>query len=155
MTALNLTPAERREKRAEAHHLDPVVHIGADGATPGVLKEASAALTAHGLIKIRVFSDDRAERAALMARLTDELGAADVQQIGKLLVLWRPVPEKGKPRDEDRGRGTKVIKIVIPSKSRNHRPTVQKIRLLGNQRITAAGTVKRAKVRQASPKKKA
>lgn len=155
MTALSLTPAQRREKRAEAHHLDPVVMIGADGLTPGVLKEADAALTAHGLIKVRVFSDDRAERSALMLRLTSELGAADVQQIGKLLVLWRPVAEKPKARDDDRGPGARIIKVVIPGSSRNHRPVVRKIRLLGNQRIAAGGAVKRTKVRQTSAKKKA
>ncbi len=157
MTALNLTTAERRDLRAQAHHLNPVVVVGGDGATPAVTREADAALSAHGLIKIRVFSDDRAEREALMKRLADELGAAPVQHIGKLLVLWRPIPVKAKarPPEEDRGAGTKTIRIVIPSKSGNHRPTVKKIRLLGNQRVTAGGSVKRAKTRQTSAKKKA
>ena len=66
MTALSLTPAERRAHRAEAHHLDPVVAIGADGLTPAVLKEADAALKAHGLIKVRVFSDDRGAREEIL-----------------------------------------------------------------------------------------
>ena len=50
MTAIQLTPAQRKEKRAEAHHLDPVVMIGNDGLTPAIRKEADAALNAHGLI---------------------------------------------------------------------------------------------------------
>ena len=33
MTAIQLTPAQRKENRADAHHLDPVVMIGADGLT--------------------------------------------------------------------------------------------------------------------------
>ena len=48
MPQIELTPAERREQRAQAHHLDPVVHIGADGLTDGVRKEVDAALNAHG-----------------------------------------------------------------------------------------------------------
>ena len=52
MTAIVLTPTERKEHRSSAHHLDPVVMIGGDGLTPAVLKEANAALSAHGLIKI-------------------------------------------------------------------------------------------------------
>ncbi len=154
MTTLTLTPAERKDLRAQAHHLDPVVLISGDGATVGVLKEANAALTAHGLIKVRVFSDDRSARDAMFQRLADELGAAPVQHIGKLLVLWRPVPERVKAVDENRGAGARIIRIVVPSKSRNHRPTVKKIRLLGNQRVTPGGSVKRAKTPQTSPKKK-
>ena len=54
MPAIELTTAERKVHRADAHHLDPVVMIGADGLTPAVVKEADAALKAHGLIKVRV-----------------------------------------------------------------------------------------------------
>ena len=62
MPAIHLTPAQRKEKRADAHHLDPVVLIGGDGLTPAVMKETDAALNAHGLIKVRVFSDERETR---------------------------------------------------------------------------------------------
>ncbi|MDP2000896.1 MAG: YhbY family RNA-binding protein, partial [Rhodoferax sp.] len=64
MSQIQLTPAQRKEHRSEAHHLDPVVMVGGDGLTDAVKKEADAALNAHGLIKIRVFSDDRAAREA-------------------------------------------------------------------------------------------
>ena len=63
MPSIQLTPSERKEKRADAHHLNPVVLIGGEGLTPSVVKETDAALNAHGLIKVRVFSDDRAARA--------------------------------------------------------------------------------------------
>ena len=42
MASITLTPAQRKIHRAEAHHLDPVVHIGNDGLTPAVKKEADA-----------------------------------------------------------------------------------------------------------------
>jgi RNA-binding protein len=154
MPAIHLTPAQRKEKRAEAHHLDPVVLIGAEGLTPAVSKEIDAALKAHGLIKVRVFSDDRDERAALLERLCDDLNAAPVQHIGKLLVLWRPIPPKERTPDEDRKPGPKVVKLIKYSKRGGQRPEVRKVTVLGNQRVTPGGTIKRAKKRATSIKKK-
>ena len=145
MTALFLTPAERKTHRAAAHHLLPVVAIGTEGLTGAVLKEADAALAAHGLIKLRVFSDDRGQREALFARLADELGAAPVQHIGKLLVLWRPPLPKERAERDDRMPGPKVVKVLKFSKSGNHRPQVKKVKVLGNQRIAAGGTLKRVR----------
>lgn len=156
MPAINLTPAERKARRSEAHHLDPVVTIGAEGLSPALLREAEAALAAHGLIKLRVFSDDRALRDALLARLADALDAAPVQHIGKLLVLWRPLATKPKPeRADDRRPGPRLMKIVKFGSSATHRPQVTKVRVLGNQRVTAGGSIKRAKTRPTSLKKKA
>jgi RNA-binding protein len=155
MSAIELTPAQRKEKRGEAHHLDPVVMIGAEGLTPAVLKETEAALKAHGLIKIRMFSDDRTAREAALGTLAEQLGAAPVQHIGKLLVLWRPVPEKASAEREDRKPGPRTVKLVTFSKSGSHRPTVKKVKVFGNQRVTAGGQVKRAKSRASSVKKKA
>jgi putative YhbY family RNA-binding protein len=153
MTAIQLTPAQRKEKRAEAHHLDPVVMIGNDGLTAAIRKEADAALNAHGLIKVRVFSDDRASREAVFAALADELGAAPIQHIGKLLVLWRPMPPKERVEREDRKPGPKVVKILKFSKSGNHRAQVKKVTVLGNMRLAAGGELKRAKKRLGSVKK--
>ncbi|MBK1612540.1 RNA-binding protein [Rubrivivax gelatinosus] len=154
MPAIQLTPAERKQHRADAHHLDPVVQIGADGLTPAVVKEADAALKAHGLIKIRVFSDDRAAREALLVTLAEQLDAAPIQHIGKLLVLWRPIPPKEKAEREDRKSGPRVVKLVKFSKSGNHRATVTKVKVFGNQRVTAGGQIKRVKPRATSVKKK-
>jgi len=153
MTAIQLTPAQRKEKRADAHHLDPVVMIGNDGLTPAIRKEADAALNAHGLIKVRVFSDDRTSREAMFAALADELGAAPIQHIGKLLVLWRPIPPKERVEREDRKPGPKVVKILKFSKSGNHRAQVKKVTVLGNMRLAAGGELKRAKKRVSSVKK--
>ena len=153
MPAIQLTPAERKAHRADAHHLDPVVMIGGEGLTPAVTKEADAALKAHGLIKVRVFSDERETRETIFATLCEQLGAAPVQHIGKLLVLWRPVEPKEKTPDEHRQAGPRVVKILKFSKSGNHRAQVKKLTVLGNQRITSGGIVKRAKERLASKKK--
>jgi putative YhbY family RNA-binding protein len=155
MPTIQLTPTQRKEHRAAAHHLDPVVMVGAEGATAAVEKELDAALNAHGLVKVRVFSDDRAAREALLAELADRLSAAPIQHIGKLLVLWRPIPAKAKPERDDRMPGPRTVKLVSFSKSGNHRATVRKVKVFGNERVTSGGQIKRAKVRSASVKKKA
>ena len=155
MPQIQLTPAQRKVHRAEAHHLDPVVMVGAGGLTPAVKKEAEQALNAHGLIKVRVFSDDRAARELMFQTLADELGAASIQHIGKLLVLWRPQPEKERVIDEDRMAGPRDFKVLKYSKRGGQRPEVKTLRVLGNQRLTPGGKVKRAKAKpQTSVKKR-
>ena len=154
MPQIELTPAERREYRAAAHHLDPVVLVGGDGLTAGVRKEIDAALNAHGLIKIRVFGDDRAARELMYQELAAELNAAPVQHIGKLLVLWRPQPEKERTVDENRMPGPKDVKVLKYSKRGGQRPEIKTLRVLGNQRLTPGGQNKRAKKRKPTSVKK-
>ena len=156
MSQIQLTPAQRKVHRAEAHHLNPVVMIGGDGLTPAVVKEANLALNAHGLIKVRVFSDDRVAREAMFQSLADELGAAPIQHIGKLLVLWRPKPEITKVRadDEDRMPGPRDFKVLKHSTRGGQRPEVKTLRVLGNQRLTSGGNVKRAKPKPKTSLKK-
>lgn len=155
MTAIQLSPAQRKEHRSGAHHLDPVVMIGGEGLTPAVEKEVDLALTSHGLIKVRVFSDDRAGRESMLAALADRLGAAPIQHIGKLIVLWRPMPPKVKLERDDRRPGPRTVKIMSFSKSGNHRATVKKVKVFGNERVTAGGQIKRTRIRITSVKKKA
>ena len=95
MPSIHLSTARRRELRALAHHLEPVVMVGGDGLTPAVMKECDAALASHGLIKVRVFSDDRAAREAALERLTDQLSAAAVQEILEGLVRGHIVSDRG------------------------------------------------------------
>ncbi len=78
--------------RAAAHPLRPVVLIGDNGLTPAVLKEIDRALTAHGLIKVKVAGEDRDARDAMLAEITDALSCAPVHHLGKTLILYRPQP---------------------------------------------------------------
>ena len=91
----------------------------------------------------------------MFAQLADQLNAAPIQHIGKLLVLWRPVEEKPKEAREDRLPGPRIVKLVSFSKSGNHRATVKKVQVLGNERVTRGGSIKRKEIRQVSQKKKA
>jgi RNA-binding protein len=90
---LQLSPAERRALKARAHALEPTVLVGNGGLTPAVAGEIDRTLTAHELIKVRVLGDDRDARADILNRICEDLGAAPVQHIGKILVVYRPNPE--------------------------------------------------------------
>lgn len=150
---LKLTPAQRSELRSQAHALAPVVMIGDSGLTPAVLKEIDASLNAHGLIKIRVLGDDRDARVAHYETICAELGAAPVQHIGKLLVVYRPKKEVAKEPKTTRGKGLREVVIVKTNPTK--KPTITKIMVKGNERVTAGGNIKRAKTRQKSRKKSA
>ena len=77
--------------------MQPVVTIGQHGLTPAVLHEVDLALLKHELIKVRVFSDEREQREAMLAQVCVDMDCAPVQHVGKVLVLWRPNPELEKP----------------------------------------------------------
>ncbi|MFZ6655973.1 YhbY family RNA-binding protein [Undibacterium sp. TJN19] len=151
---LKLTPAERSELRSEAHALKPIVLIGEAGLSPAVIKEIDSGLNTHGLIKVRVFGDDREARIAMYDTICAELNAAPVQHIGKLLVIYRPKLEGTKETKlVKKGKGMREVTIVKPSPSGTKKPTVSKVMVKGNERVTQGGNVKRAKPRQASAKK--
>jgi putative YhbY family RNA-binding protein len=153
MARIDLSIQDRKVHRADAHHLDPVVMIGNDGLTPAVKKEIDAALKAHGLIKVRVQGDDRMERERMYGEIADELRAAQIQHIGKLLVFWRPKPKKVREADEDRKPGPRDYKVLKYSSRGGQRPEVKHVRVLGNERLTSGGKIKKAKPKQKSIKR--
>jgi RNA-binding protein len=155
MPRIELSIQDRKAHRAEAHHLDPVVMVGNEGLTPAVKKEIDAAFNAHGLIKIRVLGDDRLEREKIFDAVADDLDAAQIQHIGKLLVLWRPKPKKDKDLDENRKPGPREYKVLEYDKRGGQRPKVKTVRVLGNERLTSGGKIKKAKSKQRSVKKTA
>ena len=113
---LQLTIAERRALKARAHVLEPTVHVGNGGLTEAVAGEIARSLAAHELIKIRVLGDDREARETILQRICDELDAAPVQHIGKILIVYRPAPEAAakpaaKPKSA-RKRGRKQPRVL-------------------------------------------
>ena len=90
--SLTLTARERAHLKSRAHALEPIVHVGHGGVTAAVLAEIERALTAHELIKVRSGGHDREARDAIAETICTRTGAANVQQVGKVLVLWRPRP---------------------------------------------------------------
>jgi putative YhbY family RNA-binding protein len=89
-----LSPAERKQLKARAHKLDPVVLIGAKGLTDEVVKEVDLALKAHELIKVRAASLERDAREVAFKALCERTGAEAVQAIGKVFVIYRKRDEQ-------------------------------------------------------------
>lgn len=93
-----LRPRQRAHLKARAHALEPVVQIGQGGASDRVVAEVGRALTAHGLIKVKL-AGDRDERDALAGVLSQRTDASIVQQVGRIVVLWRPRPDDAPLKD--------------------------------------------------------
>ena len=101
MKEIILNRDTRLALRSKAHHLDPVVLLGASGLTEAVLREIDRELNVHELIKVRVPTDDREEREQIFAEVAGKMGAARVQMIGKLLILGRPADTEKVSDEED------------------------------------------------------
>lgn len=84
-----LTNAQVRRLRALAHHLQPVVLLGAKGLTDPIGHEVDAALQHHELIKVRSSADGKAARREQLQRLAELTGSQLVQLIGRIGVLYR------------------------------------------------------------------
>jgi len=99
---MSLTAKKRSELRAAAHKLSPVVIIGDKGLTDEVLAEIDRSLKAHELIKVRASTADRDAREIFFAKICEALGAEEVQEIGKVLVVYRENREEPGARPEAR-----------------------------------------------------
>ena len=97
-----LSSKRRSELRAQAHKLSPTVLIGDKGLTDEVLAEVDRALKAHELIKVRAATDDRDARNTWMESICGKLEAHPVQQIGKVLVMFRENPKEAKAKVDSR-----------------------------------------------------
>jgi RNA-binding protein len=84
-----LSPSQRRYLRSLAHDLNPVILLGAKGATEAVLKELDLALSHHELVKVKLSGGDKDERQEQIDFLSEGTGAENVQQIGHIVVLFR------------------------------------------------------------------
>ena len=91
--ALTLTARERSHLKARAHALEPSVQVGHGGLTDGVAAEIDRALKARELIKVKILAD-RDERDEIADAISSRTDAAIVQQVGKVVVLWRPNPDE-------------------------------------------------------------
>ncbi|HLV76767.1 MAG TPA: ribosome assembly RNA-binding protein YhbY [Marinobacter sp.] len=94
---MSLSPEQRREYRAIAHNLKPVIIVGDKGLSEGLQGELDRALNDHELIKIKMSSQDREARQEAIQALCESSGAELVQTIGKIAVLLRRA-KKPNPR---------------------------------------------------------
>jgi len=86
---MHLSGKQLNHLRSLAHHLKPVVFVGAAGLSEAVLAEAETALAHHELVKMKISGADKAGRKALMLDICEKTGASPVQLIGNRLVLYR------------------------------------------------------------------
>ncbi len=73
------------------------MQVGQAGVSDTVVAEVDRSLTAHGLIKVRLAGADRDTRNELAQALSDRTDATVVQQVGRVVVLWRPRPDDKSP----------------------------------------------------------
>lgn len=79
----------RQSLKAKAHHLKPVVLLGAKGLTDAVIAETDVALTSHELIKVKINGAEKEDRLAMTHTLCDQLKAELVQMIGNTAIIYR------------------------------------------------------------------
>ncbi|WP_288320335.1 ribosome assembly RNA-binding protein YhbY [uncultured Haemophilus sp.] len=91
---MNLTTKQRQFLKGLAHHLSPVVMLGGNGLTEGVLAEIDNALNHHELIKVKIAGADREVKQLIIDAIVRETNAVHVQTIGHVLVLYRQSDDK-------------------------------------------------------------
>jgi RNA-binding protein len=96
MDARSLTGKAARHLRSLGHHLDPVIQIGKEGITEGVVAATREALLAHELVKVKVLQDAPVDRKVAGADLASRAGAALAQTLGRTLLLYKRHPHKPK-----------------------------------------------------------
>lgn len=90
---MSLNPQQKKALKQRAHHLKPVVRLGAAGLTEAVLNEINLALDHHELLKIKIGDADRDDRKAIIEEACKFLKAELVQTVGGTAVLFRKKPE--------------------------------------------------------------
>jgi RNA-binding protein len=85
-----LTSSQSRFLRGQAHDLKALLQIGAKGLTPAFLAELDAVLEQHELVKVKIGAEDRETRDVMIGEIIEKSGAALVQRIGHVAVLYRP-----------------------------------------------------------------
>lgn len=91
---MNLTNKQKQHLKGLAHSLKPVVLLGNNGLTEGVVAEIEQALEHHELIKIKIATEDRDTKKLVVEAIVRETKAVNVQVIGNTLILYRPSKEK-------------------------------------------------------------
>ncbi|MCE0722278.1 MULTISPECIES: ribosome assembly RNA-binding protein YhbY [Legionella] len=86
----------KKSLKAQAHHLKPVVLLGAKGLTEAVIAETDIALLAHELIKVKINGAEKEDRLIMAAELCGQLHAELVQMIGNTVIMYRKNEDKHK-----------------------------------------------------------
>lgn len=91
---MKLSNKQKQFLKGLAHPLKPIVQLGANGLTEGVVAEIDNALSFHELIKVKVPTDDREEKALIMEAIVRETRSEKLQVIGHTLIIYRESDER-------------------------------------------------------------
>lgn len=91
---MTLSNKQKQHLKGLAHSIKPVVQLGNNGLTEGVLAEIEGAINHHELIKVKVPTDDKEEKALIIDAIVRETGAFKLQTIGHVVVLYKQSEEK-------------------------------------------------------------
>ncbi|WP_413701538.1 ribosome assembly RNA-binding protein YhbY [Psychromonas sp. KJ10-10] len=91
---MNLSNKQKKHLKGLAHSLKPVVMLGQNGLTEGVLAEIENALNFHELIKVKIATDDREMKQLIIDAIVRETEAINVAKIGHIVILYRQSEEK-------------------------------------------------------------
>ena len=78
---MKLSNKQKQFLKGLAHPLKPVVQLGGNGLTEGVVAEIDNALNHHELIKVKVPTDDREEKALIMDAIVRETNAVKAKTV--------------------------------------------------------------------------
>lgn len=87
---MSISADRKKQFRTIGHQLNPIVTIAGNGLSDGVLLELNRALDDHELIKVKLAIAEREERKALVAELQALTNVEVIQEIGKVVLLYRP-----------------------------------------------------------------
>ncbi|MBE2896665.1 ribosome assembly RNA-binding protein YhbY [Pasteurellaceae bacterium HPA106] len=91
---MTLSTKQKQFLKGLAHNLKPVVMLGANGLTEGVVAEIDNALNHHELIKVKIAGAERETKQLIIEAIARETHAQPVQLIGHVLVLYRQSDEQ-------------------------------------------------------------
>jgi RNA-binding protein len=92
---MTLTAKQKRNLRAQAHHLHPQILIGRNGVNPEQINQIKHALIDHELVKIK-FNAHKNQKKTLSKEIIEQTDSVQINLIGNTLIIYRMNPESSK-----------------------------------------------------------
>lgn len=102
---LSLSTKQKQYLKGLAHPLNPLVQVGKEGLSPGLIANTIQELQHHELIKVKLGQNSGLDKHETSEKIAEITGSTLVQLIGKTIVLYKPNPKR--PKDK---------RIYIPKK---------------------------------------
>lgn len=84
---------DRAALRADAHHLSPTVHVGAQGLTDTLVESLDDALRTRELVKVKIGKGAEVAARDAAGTLAERTGSEVIQVIGRTVTLYRENPD--------------------------------------------------------------